>query len=276
MTRTRNAAAAPAMPSALRLGLARGVLETKLFFREKDAVVFTFAFPIVLLVLFGAIFSGEIGGGITITQLYVAGFIGAGVLAAGFQNLGIGIAADRERGTLKRLAGTPMPRSAYFIGKVINVLVVAILETAALLAIGVAWYGIEPPREAARWAAFAWIFVLGVTASTLLGIAVSSVPRSAQSAAAVITLPSIVLQFISGVFIPIGQLPEWLTGIAAVFPLKWMCQGFRWVFLGDAGAALEPAGTYELDRVALVLGAWIIGGLVLCLTTFRWQRRGEG
>ena len=38
-------------------------------------------------------------------------------------------------------------------------------------------------------------------------------------------------------------------------------------------AAFEPAGSWEHGRIALVLLAWIAGGLVLCITTFRWQSR---
>ncbi|WP_433500104.1 ABC transporter permease [Sphaerimonospora sp. CA-214678] len=274
---TRTASAARPLPSTLRLGLARGAIENKMFFREKDAVIFTFSFPIILLVLFGSIFSGDMEGtGITVSQLYTAGLIGAGVMGAGFQNLGIGIAGDRDDGTLKRLAGTPMPRAAYFVGKVINVLVIASLETVILLAIGVFMYDLELPSAVSSWVTFSWVFLLGVSGAALLGVAASSLPRSAKSASAVISMPFVVLQFISGVFIPFTELPTWLINVSSIFPLKWMCQGFRSVFLGDAGAALELTKSYELDRVALVLAAWLIGGLALCLTTFRWKGRRDG
>ncbi|MFC7383484.1 ABC transporter permease [Sphaerisporangium rhizosphaerae] len=270
-------AAPPRLPSALALGWSRAGVETRMFFRERDAVVFTFAFPIVLLAIFGSIFSDRLGGtSITASQLYTAGLIGAGVMAASFQNLGIGIAVDRDDGTLKRLSGTPIPHSAYFVGKILQVLLVAFLEVAILLAIGVAAYDVRLPSDPVRWATFAWVFVLGITASSLLGIAVSGLPRSARSASAVISLPFVVLQFISGVYIPFTQLPQWLVGISSFFPLKWMCQGFRSVFLGDSGAALEITGTYELDRVAMVLAAWVVGGLALCLMTFRWKSRRDG
>ena len=88
-----------------------------------------------------------------------------------------------------------------------------------------------------------------------------------------VVLPFLVLQFISGVYIPIGDLPGWLAGIGALFPLKWMCQGFRSVFLPDSAAVLEQAGSWEPGRTALVLAAWCLGGLVLCLLTFRWHGR---
>ncbi|GIH74787.1 ABC transporter permease [Planobispora longispora] len=269
-------AASPAMPSTLKLGLSRAAAETRMFFRQRDAVIFTFSFPIILLAIFGSIFSdGLEGTGLTVSQLYVAGLIGSATMT-GFQNLGIGIAMDRDDGTLRRLAGTPLPPVAYFTGKALNTLFISSVQVAILLAIGVALFDLDLPSAVSDWLTFAWVFVLGVLGSSLLGIAVSSLPRSGKSASAVIAMPFVVLQFISGVFIPVRELPEWLTQIAAIFPLKWMCQGFRAVFLGEGGVTLEPANSYELGRVALVLGAWVIGGLVLCLTTFRWKSRSDG
>ncbi|WP_344919207.1 ABC transporter permease [Streptosporangium oxazolinicum] len=280
MSQTLARSSAPAVragqPSVTRLGLSRAVVENRMFFRERDAVIFTFAFPIIMLVLFGSIFSSEMEGtGLTVSQLYVAGLIGTAAMT-GFQNLGINVAMDRDDGTLKRLAGTPLPRTSYFVGKALNTLSVSFLQVVILLTIGVALFGLELPSEASRWVTFTWVFVLGVVGSSLLGVAISSLPRSAKSASAVIAMPFVVLQFVSGVFIPVGQLPSWLVNVASIFPLKWMCQGFRSVFLGDAGVTLEVANSYELDRVALVLGAWAVGGLVLCLMTFRWKSRRDG
>ncbi|MBB2909951.1 ABC-2 type transport system permease protein [Streptosporangium becharense] len=283
MTQTQTAAAeiptaprAAAQPSVVRLGLSRAAIEIRMFFREKDAVIFTFAFPIILLVIFGSIFADELEGtGISVSQLYVAGLIGSATMT-GFQSLGINIAGERDDGTLKRLRGTPLPPASYFVGKALVTLLVSFLQVVILLAIGVAMFELELPSEASRWATFAWVFTLGVLGSALLGIAISSLPRTHKSATPVIAMPFVVLQFISGVFIPAASLPSWLVNASAVFPLKWMCQGFRSVFLGDSGAALELTKSYELDRVALVLGAWVVGGLVLCLMTFRWKSRRDG
>ena len=49
----------------------------------------------------------------------------------------------------------------------------------------------------------------------------------------------------------------------------------RSVFLPDSFQYQEPAGAWELDRVFLVLVVWTIIAVVLCVTTFRWQRHGE-
>ena len=87
---------------------------------------------------------------------------------------------------------------------------------------------------------------------------------------------ALVLQFTSGVFFQFSALPPWMQQFAALFPLKWMTQGLRSVFLPESFAAQEVAHSYELPRVALVLGAWCVGGLILCLLTFRWTTKRDG
>jgi ABC-2 type transport system permease protein len=209
--------------------------------------------------------------GVTVGQLFVAGMIAGGIMSTSFQYLGIGITVERDSGLLKRLSGTPMPHPAYFIGKIVQVLVCMIAEITLLLIVGVAFYHVQLPDTAERWWTFAWVCLLGCAACSLLGIAVSSLPRSARSASPVITLPVVVLEFISGVFIPFSSVPPWLQRVAAVFPLKWMAQGLRSAFLPARAAVLEPAHSWEHGKIALVLAAWVAAGLVLCIRTFRWQ-----
>ncbi|HTU76719.1 MAG TPA: ABC transporter permease [Trebonia sp.] len=266
----------PPLPSVWRVSLSRGRVELKSFFRERQSVVFILAMPAIMLVLLGAIFGKESSApGVTIGDLYVAGLIGGGVMATSYQNLGISIAFERERFTLKRLRGTPLPQAAYFAGKIIQVIVAAIAEVAVLLVIGLLFYHLRLPSSVAAWWTFTWVFLLGVAACSLLGIAASSLPRSAaRNGVAVVTLPFVVLQFISGVYVPFFLVPPWLRDIAAVFPLEWMCQGMRSVFVPQA-VTLEPGHSWQHGQTALVLLAWVVAGLVLCLTTFRWRSRQD-
>jgi ABC-2 type transport system permease protein len=258
--------------STMTIGAARGRLELREFFRRKDAVVFTFALPAFILVLLGSVFSGEmVHLDVSMSQLFTASMVGAGILSTSFITLGVGVAADREDGTLKRLRGTPMPAAAYFLGKLVLVAVASLAEVVLLLAVGVGLYDVALPTDPARWLTFAWVFALGVVSSSLLGIAASAAARSARSAPAVMNLPYIGLQFISGVFInPITALPAAMVTVASFFPLKWIAQGMRSVFLPDDAAVLEMAGAWEHGTTALVLGAWCVVGLGLCLATFRW------
>ncbi|WP_367324495.1 ABC transporter permease [Streptomyces sp. HUAS ZL42] len=277
VARARTDSPTGRLPGAWGLGMQRGALEIKQFFRQRDQVVFTFAFPVVFLFLFASIFHDDVSGaGITASQLYVPAMTAAGIMSTSFQSLGISIAIERDEKVLRRLRGTPMPPSAYFLGKIWLVLVTGLLETAILLLVGTTFYDVDLPSSAARWFDLAWIFVLGLTACALLGIAISSVPKSGKSATSVVVLPFLVLQFISGVYIAIDTIPDWMLNIGALFPLKWMCQGLRGVFLPESAQVLEQAGGWEFGRVALVLGAWCVGGLVLCLLTFRWKNRRDG
>jgi ABC-2 type transport system permease protein len=252
-------------------------MEVRAFFRERQTVVFVFAMPAIVLVLLGSIYGHQHATrGVTVVQLFTAGMIAGGIGATSFQNLGLTIAAERERGTLKRLRGTPLAPAAYFIGKVIQVFVCTIAEVVVLIVVGVALYHLHLPTSAAQWWTLAWVFVLGTVACSLVGIGISSLPSSATNSFPVISLPYLVLQFISGVYVPFYNVPSWLQHIAAIFPLKWLSQGLRSVFLPAQAAALEPTHTWQHGLTALVLAAWIVGGLVLCLTTFRWRPRGDG
>ncbi|NJC73372.1 ABC transporter permease [Planosporangium thailandense] len=260
-------------PGALTIGLSRGALELKQFVRTRAYLVFTLLFPVLIVLIFGAAFHGSAGGGVSYTQYFVTGMIASGLLATGFQNLAIQIPIERDRGVLKRLVGTPMPRSAYFIGKIVMVLVMSVVSTVILLALAVALYGLRLPDTGTKWFTLVWVGLLGVIACTLLGIAYSSLARTGRAAPSMTTPVALVLQFISGVFFVYTSLPGWMQQIAALFPLKWMTQGLRSVFLPDAYAQHEVAHSWELGKVAVVLGAWCVAGLILCLLTFRWTEK---
>ncbi|MEV6846662.1 ABC transporter permease [Actinoplanes sp. NPDC051411] len=261
-----------ALPSTFGNGIQRGRAELLMFVRDRTALIFTFLFPALLLLLFGTIFGKDDDqAGVSASQVYAASMIAYGILNTGFITMGAGLALDREDGTLKRLRGTPLTVTAYLIGKLALVLFLSVAEAVVLIGVGALVFDLKLP-DASHWLTFAWLFVLSVVACSLIGVAVSAIVRHARTAGAILNVPVVALQFISGVFIhPITQLPTWLINVASIFPVKWMSQGFRYVFLPDSMKSLEAAGQWELGRTAMVLGAWCVIGLVLCLVTFRWS-----
>ena len=260
------------VPSALQLGLRRGSLEIKQFMRQRESVVFTLLFPVILLAIFGSVFKDTIAPGVTFSQYFVAGMIASGLVNTGFQALAIMIPVERDFGTLKRLRGTPMPASSYFIGKTILVLVSTVIQILLLLGFGLLFFGLNLPSDPAKWFTFAWLVVLGSACSTALGIAFSIVPKSGRGASAVVSPVVIVLQFFSGVFFIFTDLPKWMQQIAAIFPLKWLTQGMRSVFLPDSFATREIAGNWETGRTFAIIGVWLIVGTILAIRTFKWDR----
>jgi ABC-2 type transport system permease protein len=261
------------VPGTLKLGLLRGQMEIIQFSRQKEAVVFTIFFPVILLAIFGSVFKDTIAPGVTFSQYFVAGMIASGLVNTGFQNIAINIPLERDMGAIKRLRGTPLPITSYFIGKAISVFASMAVQVIILLIIGTAFFGLNLPTEPSKWLTFTWLLVLGTASSTALGVAFSSVPKNGRGAAAVVSPVVIILQFFSGVFFVFTQLPGWMQQVAAIFPLKWLTQGMRSVFLPDSFATQEVAKSWESQRTALILLAWLIVGLFLAIKTFRWDRK---
>ena len=260
------------IPNALSLGIRRGGLEIRQFARQRESVVFTLLFPVILLAIFGSVFKNTIAPGVTFSQYFLAGMIASGLVNTGFQALAITIPLERDFGALKRLRGTPMPASSYFIGKAILIFVSMVIQILLLLGFGILFFGVDLPTDISKWITFTWLVLLGSACSTALGIAFSIVPKSGRGASAVVSPIVIILQFFSGVFFVFTQLPSWMQQVAAIFPLKWLTQGMRSVFLPDSFASQEVAKSWETGRTVAILVVWLVIGVFFSVRKFKWDR----
>ena len=256
----------------LRIGALRGGLEIKQFMRRRESVVFTLMFPVLLLFIFGSVFKNTIAPGVTFSQYFISGMVASGLVNTGFQQLAINIPMERDFGTLKRLRGTPMSPISFFIGKAILVFTAMIIQVFLLLLFGVLFFHLHMPHDPALWLRFIWLVILGSASSTVLGIAFATVIKSGRGAAAVVSPIVIILQFLSGVFFVFSSLPSWMQKFASIFPLKWLTQGMRSVFLPDSFALKEPGHSWEIGKIALILVIWLIIGTVLSVRSFKWSK----
>jgi ABC-2 type transport system permease protein len=264
-------------PGLLPLTYSRTVLELKQFFRQPESAVFTFALPILLLLLFGSIFNDKIAGPpgvetVNFRQYFLAGMIASGVMSACFNNLAISISLEQSEGMLKLLALTPLPPAAYFGGKLVSCLLISIIETVLMLILGVALFGISLPVDLMHWAVFAAVLVVGVATCTLLGIAYTRFIPNSRSATPMVMPVYLILQFISGVFFQFTQVPAPLQWVAALFPLRWMALGLRYAFLPGWFKSQETGHSWNLGLVFSVLLFWLVIGFIVSLRTFRWGR----
>lgn len=265
------------LATVLRLSALRTVVELKSFFRTPEAAAFQFALPVVFIFIFGSIFSGTIDGtNVDFTQYFVAGMIATGVFSTTFSNLAVSVSLSRDEGLLKRLGGTPLPRLSYLGGKIGAATAITAIQLAIMIPVGALLFGVDLPQDPERWLRLAWVLALGITAGSSLGFAYTAVIRNAAAATPLVQMPFLVLQFISGVFFVYTDLPGWMRLVGAVFPLKWLAQGLRSVFLPDTFRVAEAAGSWQLPMVALVLAAWAVAGIVVATLTFRWTSRASG
>lgn len=259
-------------PSTMRVGKARARLELLLFFREPAQVIFSFAYPVLMMLIFASVFRNDtVAGNVTYKQYFLSGIAATGIMLASFQALGIRIALERDEGELARLQALGTPPASYFMGKAAQVLATTTLQLVTLLIVARFAFEVPMPIDASHWLTFAWVAVLGSLAGTILGVAVSLLPRRGRSADTIVASIALVLQFFSGVFFVFSRLPTWMRDVAAIFPLKWLTQGMRSAFLPDAAKHAEVSGSWQHGWIAAVLGTWIVLGVVVCARNFRWR-----
>jgi len=100
--------------------------EQLLFWRSREAALFTFFLPVIFFLIFGSIY-----GNSTITKEHIraapfleAGMIGYGVASTAFAGLAITMVVRRESGVLKRLRTTPLPAATYLVAVLASTFIV--------------------------------------------------------------------------------------------------------------------------------------------------------
>ena len=237
--------------------------QQRLFWRSYEAAFFTFALPIVFLVLLGSVYGDERIEGLGGSTFLLAGLLGYGVIATAFAGLAISLVVRRESGVLKRVRGTPLPTGVYLAATIVSTLLVIALQVSAQLLVG--RYVLDAEWPAAPLSFLAAI-LLGSVAFAALGLAITGLVRSAEGSSAVVNAIYLPITFISGVFFSVESLPGFLEALATASPLTYLLELLRAVFVD--GEALSGSATE-----VLVLAGWGLGGALLALRTFRWEPR---
>jgi ABC-2 type transport system permease protein len=249
----------------LRLALEQVRWVNKAFWRNPARAFFTFAFPLMFLVIFTSLLGhGTVDIGtrsVTSSTYYVAAMAAFGLITACFNNIAIGITTQREAGILKRTNGTPLPGTSFLAGQVLHALLVAVLLVAITAVFGRIAYGAEIPGGVTLLR-FAVMLAAGAATFCALGLAITAAIPNADAAAAVVNVAILPLLFLSGIFIAFGNsTPSWVLWVARVFPIRHFAVGMQAGFLGTPFAWSDVA----------IVAAWGIAGLLLAIRFFRWE-----
>jgi ABC-2 type transport system permease protein len=234
------------------------------FWRNPQSAIFTFVFPVVFVVIIGALFGGvgrsSYFGGLSAIQYYVPTIAALSVLGSCYGQLAVALAARRQNGILKRTRATPLPAWAYFGGLLAHCVLVSFVDVALIIGIG-RLYGVPLPSH---WLAIAVTLVLGAASFCALGVAVASVISNAEAAPAVAQLVLFPLLFVSGTYLPIhSALLNRITGWLPVRPFN---EALTAPFAHHAGA--------DWSHLA-VLATWGVVGALVATRRFRWDPRPE-
>jgi ABC-2 type transport system permease protein len=236
----------------------------RLTLRNPRALVFTLAFPLILIVLFSALNgNAEVqtyGETIRFAQFYTPAIAVMSLVTACYTTVVIGLATARDEGLLKRVRGTPLPMSIYLVAWVTAAVAVGIAAVVVLFAVAVPAFGLQIYADTLP-AAIATL-LLGAGCLAALGVAVASLVKSADQAQPVVQLTFLPLSFISGIWFPLDGAPQWIVSIAEAFPLYHLAQAF--------GGAFTPDGGWEPQHLA-VLAIWTAGALFVAARRFRFE-----
>jgi ABC-2 type transport system permease protein len=169
----------------------------------------------------------------------------------------------REGGLLKRIRSTPLPGATYLLAVLLSLLVVFLLQSAAMFALGISMFGADGPSDIVSLLA---VMLLGVAAFAGMGFAAAALIRSADGASAVINLILLPMAFISGSFVPTQEYPEWLQTLGDVLPLKHLIDLLRGVYL-------DGMPIWDAPGSVAVVAAWGLAGALVAARRFGWEPR---
>jgi ABC-2 type transport system permease protein len=236
--------------------------EQRAFWRNRRAAIFSFGFPIMLLLVFGLLNKGNTVDtrGVSWETFYVPGILAYGVVTTAFSNTAISFAYARDYGVIQRIQGTPLPWWAYMAGRIGSTVLVTCAMSVLTLAIGSILLGVEV--QASMVPGLLCGLVLGTMAFTALGIGFVRFLPSADTAGPMQAFLVMPIAFVSNVFFPLDDAPQWLDKIASALPLKPLADELHTAFEHTSGSGI-------VGDDLLTLAVWIVIGSFLMMKFMR-------
>lgn len=257
--------------SGLSLALRQVRYENLAFWRNPASAFFTFAFPLMFLVIFNLAFGNEsmrLGGGRTVrfSTFIIPAIITFSIVNTQYTNIAMRIVFGRDGGLLKRVRGTPLPAWSFVFGAIAHATLVGLLLVVITVAAGALFYGVSVPTAATLPALIITLIVAAATYSAL-GLAMTTVIPNADAAPAMVNFSVLPLLFISNVFIRIEDPPAWLDFIRELFPIIHTVRAVEAAF-----SPLTSGSGLRLGDLAFI-ALWGVAGAVIAARFFSWEPR---
>jgi ABC-2 type transport system permease protein len=231
------------------------------FLRRRTAVFFTFFFPVILVVIFGALVQTQPTGGGLFAQppgYYVPGYLAVVVLFTPLSRVGSTVARHRDGNRFEKLATTPLRRWEWlFAQTLVNVVVIG-LAALVLLALVVLLTG----ADLSLTPALGWLIpfvALGVALFCGLGALLGRIADSQDGVIAASNAIALPLLFLSETFITPDLLPAWFRPAMSLSPLTYFARGVRAVTYGGGGDPVASVAVLGSLAIAVfVAGAYAI------------------
>jgi ABC-2 type transport system permease protein len=192
-------------------------------------------------------------------------FLLPGILAMALMQLGFfgafQIVALREQKVLKALGATPLPRS-YVLGAEVAVrLLLAVVQLALTISIGVAVFHLH---VTGNWLAVLGVVALGALTFTSLGYLLTCRARTVDSGQGLVQLVQFPMMFLSGIFFPVEIMPGFLRHVSTALPLTYLGEALRQVMVG-------MPSQHSLGLCLAILCGWLVTSIALAVWLWRWE-----
>jgi len=199
------------------------------------------------------------------TNISNVAYLVPSILAMALMQLGVFAALplvqQREKGILKRIGATPLPRWMLVASNILLRLLVAVVNTVLIVGIGVVFFNVKITGNVALAAGFVF---LGSGAFLSLGFALASFLKTEEQATGVVQVVQMPMMFLSGIFFPFDFLPDFLRTIARLMPLTYLGDALRQTMVNSTQVA-------PLAVDAAVLAGWLVVCLAIAARSFRWE-----
>lgn len=236
-------------------------LETNLLFRDKRSLFFTLAFPVIMILIFGAVFSGQKWGGVSAINYLLPGIIVMAIMMACMNNNAVKITNDREKGIYRRLSLTPLKRQTLLAGHVVVRYLIMLASTALLIAIAV---GVFKAQVGGNYFLFWLVLTLGALVFIALGFVISSAVKNSNSANTLGTAILFPFMFLGASFWPLEQMPLSLRPLCEALPALHVNTALRIIVVEHAGFVMV---WHELP----VMLGWLAVCSILAVKFFKWE-----
>lgn len=169
----------------------------------------------------------------------------------------------KEKGILKRLLATPMKPYQFVTANVITRLIVAIAQSAILIAIGIIAF---KSHVIGSYFLVLLAVILGAVMFLGLGFTISGIAKTVEAVPAIANLIVFPMLFLGGTFFPINTMPDWLQGIVKYLPLTHLSHALREVMANGSGFSAIRTDIFWM------LG-WSVVLIVLAVFTFRFEEK---
>ena len=238
-------------------------MQMRLFLRRKDELFWTLAFPVLFILLFGAIYGNSKWEGMSIRSIdyLLPGIIVMGAMVTGIMRTATGFVQEREQGIYRRLALTPLTRTTLIGSQLLQHYLVIIVQTLLLVAIG----GLAFKTHLTGNTALFWLTLsVGALCFMSIGFALTGLIKTLRSATPIIQITYFALMFLGGIFFPNSLLPKWLGNAASILPSTQLGDALRAVVYNGGGIG-------DIWPKLAIMGAWIAVCMVVSIRFFRWE-----